>query len=961
MHASKIKIWVWGHRLFPLFKQLPTTKYEIAFEPALPLLADSFVNQDIICVDASLQQALKESPPLLLQAMRSILLLFSQEIPPVLTREKALKDGFVEIFLPDISVKELTAKLTIYGNMHKAEQPENTGNFFDQQILDASPAAVRIIDLNKKIRYTNQKYDQLNHTIKEEIIGKNCSSYFCAWLCNTDDCAVNKIIKENKPYFFEHTTSVNNHYIFDIRPFKNLAGKTTGVIESIIDITHLKKGQKALEESEDRFKIYIENSPVGIILFDDWGSLKYANKAFCSLTGYSLDELTPLTLQHLVKKKQAFFSLFSSLKKHQRISKEQNLAAKHKTNIPIMFDAVMLEPNNYLAFCTDIRQLKNTQTRLNEYKNKLEILLNQQTEALKIQKEKLSINYKISHEGVWDYHINSEKMFFSPAFYTMLGYKPYEFEQDLSVWQKLIHHEDINMVRLAFQEFLTNREDAINLELRLKTKTGKYKWIRTSGIALETDNKGNKTRVVGTNVDIQSEKRTLFLLIKSETKYKKLVEQLNDWIWEIDENEIYNYSSPHVINILGYSSDEIVGKTPYAFMPQKRINTFKTLLENYTDKKEPFSGIIVKNYHKNGKLVYLESSGTPVFNEQGNFTGYMGIHRDVTERIRIEQSIIESEEQFRKIYHTTADLIFITTQQGNILSFNNASALLFKEEKISLLHTNILQLFNAKKLVEYFEEFKTTKLNVAEIYCSINNAAMVFELNGRIIPYKGKKAILNVFKDITEHKALERKVLQTVIETEEKERARFAKDLHDGLGPQLSAIRLYVNSLSIAAYSDDKKKQMIDNAIKIIDNAITSTREVANNLMPSVLENFGLIQAIHLFCDDVSEINKIHIQLSNNGFDENLPKNKQIVLYRVISELINNTIRHANAQQIRIEFFMEQNISSVRYTDNGKGFDLGQRKIGNGLENIKSRIKSINGSVFFESSPKQGTQVTINV
>jgi signal transduction histidine kinase len=210
----------------------------------------------------------------------------------------------------------------------------------------------------------------------------------------------------------------------------------------------------------------------------------------------------------------------------------------------------------------------------------------------------------------------------------------------------------------------------------------------------------------------------------------------------------------------------------------------------------------------------------------------------------------------------------------------------------------------------------------------------------------------------------QKKILNAVIQTEEKERRRLAKELHDGMGPLLSAVKMAVSSL-VKTETNANNKLIIDNTDQMITEAIRSLKEISNNLSPHVLENFGLASAIKSFSSKISATRTIQIMFFSNMFDVRLNNNTEIIIYRVACELINNTIKHANAQNIEIELKQHGKIITLLYTDDGCGFDtsltMRNENKGMGLSNIITRIKSIKGAVNIESSPGKGLKVIIIV
>ena len=197
------------------------------------------------------------------------------------------------------------------------------------------------------------------------------------------------------------------------------------------------------------------------------------------------------------------------------------------------------------------------------------------------------------------------------------------------------------------------------------------------------------------------------------------------------------------------------------------------------------------------------------------------------------------------------------------------------------------------------------------------------------------------------------------------ERRRFAKDLHDGLGPLLSTARMTLSAL-LQHERDDHSKQVLESASNVINEAVESIKEISNNLSPHVLTNFGLASAIKNFVFKVSQSKSINISFDTvltdaDRFDSNI----ETVMYRATCEMINNTIKHANATEVNISLEKIQRTIVIKYDDNGKGFDsektVMEPNSGMGLSNIASRMNSINGMFVYNSAPGDGFHAVIKV
>jgi PAS domain S-box-containing protein len=161
-------------------------------------------------------------------------------------------------------------------------------------------------------------------------------------------------------------------------------------------------------------------------------------------------------------------------------------------------------------------------------------------------------------------------------------------------------------------------------------------------------------------------------LRESEERFRSLTESTSDWIWQVDENAVYTYASPKVKEILGYEPEEILGKTPFDLMPPDEAKRVAAEFESIVKGQKAFNRLENVNLHKDGRLVVLETSGVPVFDEGGNFRGYRGIDRDITERKRVEEALRESEEKYRNLFLSSPGSIVVVSSGGTVIDYKGA-------------------------------------------------------------------------------------------------------------------------------------------------------------------------------------------------------------------------------------------------------------------------------------------------
>lgn len=334
-----------------------------------------------------------------------------------------------------------------------------------------------------------------------------------------------------------------------------------------------------------------------------------------------------------------------------------------------------------------------------------------------------------------------------------------------------------------------------------------------------------------------------------------------------------------------------------------------------------------------------------------------------------KEALKRSEENFETIFHNSSDEIFVTDLQGSIIEVNNQASKLLGYKREQLLQMNILDLKPTKQIELFLKNRKTILKKGAYLFDSeyITNSGetIPIETNSRVLEFNGETVILSISRNLAKRKEMERKVLSSVIQTEEKERERFSKDMHDGIGPLLSTIKLYVNELGSAEIGKKEKIEFVNQVNKMLDDAVTSIREISNNLMPRVIHEYGLVKALKAFCEKINQTGKIHVDFNTTGIEYSLDRNVQLILFRVISELLTNTIKHAKAKNAYIQLQKTGENISLIFTDDGIGFDsktvMENKGTGIGLKSIVSRIKSINGSCEITSSVSNGFKINIEI
>jgi signal transduction histidine kinase len=202
----------------------------------------------------------------------------------------------------------------------------------------------------------------------------------------------------------------------------------------------------------------------------------------------------------------------------------------------------------------------------------------------------------------------------------------------------------------------------------------------------------------------------------------------------------------------------------------------------------------------------------------------------------------------------------------------------------------------------------------------------------------------------------------SILTGEERERKRIAKELHDGLGAQLSAIKLHAQSVDYEKMLlVENTKTLHQNLINQIDEACLEVRSISHDLLPPGLINSGIIESINRFVHQIKENSDIDLKFIHQIEKETFTKDVEVQIFRIIQELVNNILKHAHAQSAAIQLIQDNSRLLIIAEDDGIGFDIEENNNGLGINNIRNRIASLKGSIVFDTLRNNGTTVIIEI
>lgn len=334
----------------------------------------------------------------------------------------------------------------------------------------------------------------------------------------------------------------------------------------------------------------------------------------------------------------------------------------------------------------------------------------------------------------------------------------------------------------------------------------------------------------------------------------------------------------------------------------------------------------------------------------------------------LEQTMI-SRDYFGSIFNASSEILIVFDNQSIVKDVNKAATAKLELGKEALVGQHVCSLTT--------ENYKTSFKNLIENEKEINLLSKTHDFELEFLTSSGRKfpiifsiseipsahgtspCFLMVARDISHRKNEEQERLKLIISAQEQERKRLALDLHDSLGQQLSAIKMYLSTLNYLSSTDIEARKTLETSTSMLDQSINMVRNITFNLLPQTLEKGNLIYAIEQLAIKLKGICEVECFCNRKTIDLNTET--QICIYRIIQEFINNSIKHTKGAKICSRVIVKSNLVQVDLSDSGPGFNFQTIKHGNGINNIKSRLNSINADYKYDSNTELGTTLKFDI
>lgn len=352
----------------------------------------------------------------------------------------------------------------------------------------------------------------------------------------------------------------------------------------------------------------------------------------------------------------------------------------------------------------------------------------------------------------------------------------------------------------------------------------------------------------------------------------------------------------------------------------------------------------------------------------------------IIDQRKTESQLRESEKKYSALVENSLTGIYIAVD-GEIIFANSRFAEIHgysREEVIGMKSWMVIH----PEAREFFEEIRQKRLQGEEVPLSYeirglkkNGETVWTDRSNILIEYQGRPATLGNVADITQRRQAEealrasekecRILSRQVIEAQEKERKRFARDIHDGIGQSLAAIKYRIEGYSRLANKEDTSKvEELKSIVQMIQGSMEEVRRIQNDLRPAYLDEFGIINTMYSFCEEFqATYSGVKIKAKMDISESDVPEYLKVPVFRIFQESMNNAAKHSNASQIGIRFLKTKDGIELTVKDNGVGFVTSLRPSGNarggglGLYSMRERTELSGGALEVESTPGLGTVI----
>ncbi|SMO58275.1 PAS domain S-box-containing protein [Gracilimonas mengyeensis] len=597
------------------------------------------------------------------------------------------------------------------------------------------------------------------------------------------------------------------------------------------------------------------------------------------------------------------------------------------------------------------------------------------TDTVQQQKklEQVTQRYQKAEEiaglGHWYRDLKLDEAIWSDGFYNLVDIKKGTADTSFEGMMAMIHPDDKTEYERVFKDGLEN--GTMNVRYRLiKPGTGDIVHLQELGKTIY-DTEGTPVAMSGTIQDITERE-----------EFQRRLKERNEFI----ETTLQNLPIGVAVNMMDTGASTLANDkySDIYGWPQKVLNDeesfYKSIFPEPEYRRKMYDMIEADINSSNPERMHWErleiqtqSGEERIVNakvipvEKQNLM--ISTVVDVTRQVKAERRLAESEHNYRLLFlksplpmwiYDPKTLRFVEVNNAAISHYGYSRKEFYEMTLRDIRPKEDLELFN-KEISGHLEKFAPPE---EWRHVTKSGEIIYVKITGSAINYFGQNYRLILVNDITEQKKAEEMVLASLVEGENKERARIARELHDGLGQYLAAARMNFEAVETATDQlTERKKEQFKKGLNLLKNAVNETSEISRNLLPRVVDDYGLVMAIESLLDNYRGSTGAKISFYNNVDELELKREVEFNLYRITQEALSNVMKYAEADKINIQLVKDDLDLMLTIDDNGKGFDIESSGFepGLGLQTIKTRAGALGGEIQIESRPGEGTFISVTI
>ena len=588
-------------------------------------------------------------------------------------------------------------------------------------------------------------------------------------------------------------------------------------------------------------------------------------------------------------------------------------------------------------------------------------------EALRASEARFRALVEHSNDGIALFGADGAVLYASPSTTNVLGYLPEEVHRRNVL--EFVRPDCRDAVRERLAESLRRPGVGISSGAYVQHKDGQWRFLE--GIFTNLLHEPSVGAIVNNYRDITDRKQAEEALRESESFRRTIFDSEPECVKVVGRDFTLLDMNPAGLMMIGASSrEQVVGQSVLTLIAPEWRSSFTEIHERVLQGNSVVAEFEICGL--DGVRRRMETHAVPLRNNESLVVGQLAITRDISERRRSEEALRESEERYRELFENAKDAIYVHDLSGRYTSVNRAAEKLsgFSREQILGKHfSNFVSPRDLKHVRTNFcrklDEENETIYEVNMV--SRDGRRIPVEVSSRLVYEKGVAVgVQGSARDITDRKRAQeaqRLYSRRLIQAQETERAKIARELHDEIGQVLTAVRINLQSIKNSC-SIDGSVPPLDDSIGVVDEALGRVRELSIELRPSLLDDLGLHAALRWYVDRYAQRTGIIAEVLN-GFegDSRLPRELETACFRIAQEALTNVARHARAASVSVQLQRSRERILLTIVDDGVGFIIDQLRRSEtpasalGLRGMEERALAVGGYLEIDSGVQRGTRI----